>query len=262
MGAPLGNLAQPGGYLAPGAMGGRNVFSIGGHGHNISGFVRLLKVFGTVRTLSNPRLTVLNNNAAVLKAATNHVFFRVNYQREIRTLNRPDVERASSEIHTIPVGLIMTVHPSIDLSTGRITLNLRPTITRITNEVEDPAVGILTSGQRSSTVPEVQVREMDSIIQIRTGEVVVLGGLMEERSDNIDSRTPVAGIEQVLRAKDDQRTVTELVILMRAYILPEDQSLYNSADARIYNNFTKDPRRLRLSHKASQGLPDSHAQTS
>ncbi|USO01847.1 MAG: secretin N-terminal domain-containing protein [Alphaproteobacteria bacterium] len=246
MGAPLGNLAQPGGYRPPGPLGARNVFSLGGFGRNISGFVRLLNVFGTVRTLSNPRLTVLNNNVAVLKAATNHVFFRVNYQREIRSLSRPDIERASSEVHTIPVGLIMTVQPSVDISTGRITMSLRPTITRITNEVEDPAVGILTSGQRSSTVPEVQVREMDSIIQIRTGEVVVLGGLMEERSDNIDARTPIPGLSHVLRGKDDQRTVTELVILMRAYILPEDQSLYNSADARIYNKFTKDPRRLRL----------------
>ncbi len=260
--APFGKLAIPAGYKEPNAPGARNVFSLGGAHKNISGFMRLLKTFGTVRTLSNPRLTALNNNAAIFKAATNHVFFRVHYNRETRSSTRPDVERASSEIHTVPIGLIMTVHPAIDLTTGRITLNLRPTITRITNEVEDPAVGILTAAVKSSMVPEVQVREIDSIIQIHSGEVIVLGGLMEERADNHDARTPIPGIENVMRAKDDQRQITELVILLRAYILPDGKSSYNKADERVYTKFTKDPRRIRLSRPENKHPATTHAKTS
>jgi len=245
--APLGSLAMPGAFnpnIAP----TRDVFSIGANGKSLTSIASLLSKFGTVRTLSNPRITVSNNQPAVLKVATNQVFFQVDYNRQLGNDNRPETERASSRIQTVPIGLVMLVQPSINMETGKITLNLRPTISRVTSFKEDPAVGILSKNTQTSQIPEIQVRELDSILSVGSGETIVMGGLMEERSDNANSgipdakKLPVFG--PLLKSKDDTRTVTELVILLRVTILDHPEDSISSADERTYKTFTKDPRPL------------------
>ncbi len=166
----------------------REVFTIGTRGEDLTALASVLSKFGTVRTLSSPRVTVLNNQTSVLKVATNRVFFKVNYFREIPTDDNPGFERASSQIQTVPIGLVMVVQPSIDVETGRITMTLRPTISRIIGEEEDPAVAIMSNNRQVSLVPEVQVRELDSVLQMESGDTVVMGGLMEDRSDDEKTR--------------------------------------------------------------------------
>lgn len=243
--APMGGLAHPGG-LDTGHFAARNVITLGGYGKNISGLLHMLSTFGTVRTLSNPRMTALNNHPALLKVATNHVYFKVHYNREFHSDGKAGLERASSQVHTVPVGLILSVHPAVNFETGMITLGLRPTISRIVDSVEDPAVGILTGNAKTSRVPVVQMREMDSVVQVKSGGVVILGGLMEERSDNRHSTPPVPGFSKILKAKDDVREITELVIILRAYVLGQENGAVAEADRRLYEKFTKDPRKIAL----------------
>ena len=249
--APLGTLATPGPFN-PNVAPARDVFSIGANGRSLTSIASLLSKFGTVRTLSNPRITVSNNQPAVLKVATNQVFFQVDYNRELGNDNRPETERASSRIQTVPIGLVMLVQPSINTNTGKITLSLRPTISRVTSFKEDPAVGILTNNTRISQIPEIQVRELDSILNVGSGEVIVMGGLMEERSDNNNSGIPDAKkmplFGPFLSSKDDTRTVTELVILLRVTILDNPEDSLSPADERVYTTFTKDPRPLDLAY--------------
>lgn len=247
--APLGDIVVPGMFnpaLAP----VRDVISLGATGRNLTTIASLLSRFGTVRTLSNPRITVSNNQPAVLKVATNQVFFQVQYNRELGNDNRPETERASSLIQTVPIGLVMVVQPSINTQAGKITLNLRPTISRVTSFKEDPAVGVLTNNTRTSKIPEIQVRELDSVLNVTDGEVIVMGGLMEERSDNESSGVPDAKniplLGSFLKSKSDTRTVTELVILLRVSILNAPSDSVSTADERLYQNFTKDPRPLEM----------------
>lgn len=210
-----------------------------------SSVLNLVKKFGTVRTLSNPRLTVMNNQPAMLKVATNEVFFHLEFDRYFQADGKPDVENISSDPLTIPIGLVMVVQPSINLETGEITLTLRPTISRVQKEVEDPAVAIKSQQKVKSTVPVVQVREIDSVLRIKSGQVVVMGGLMEERANHNTSSIPL--IESIpffgefAKAKEDEQFLTELVIFLTAHIV-EDPYMVD-ADTRIYNTYTEDPRR-------------------
>lgn len=242
---PLGDLAVPGAFNRATAP-VKNVFTIGSGGSTLTALASVLSRFGTVRTLSSPRVTVLNNQTAVLKVATNQVFFKVNYYREIPIDGNPGVERASSQIQTVPIGLVMVVHPTVDVDTGRITLTLRPTISRVIAEREDPAVSILSRQARTSTVPVVQVRELDSVLQMENGDTVVMGGLMEDRSD--DARSGVPGVKDIpvvghlFGGRDHKRETTELVILLRATVLQAPK--VGVQDQKVYQNFTKDPRPL------------------
>ncbi|MFN9938981.1 MAG: type II and III secretion system protein, partial [bacterium] len=148
-----------------------------------------LQEFGFVRTLSSPRITVMNNQTAILKVAQNKVYFRLNYDKIYNSLNNRENTTVSSDIQTVPIGLIMLVQPSIDLNTGEILLFLRPSISRLTKTVSDPAIDIafnssinidsnkLTSPTQSM-IPVVEVREIDSVLRLHNKEMAILGGLM------------------------------------------------------------------------------------
>lgn len=246
--APLGTLAKPG-VFDPQMTIDRQIMTLGGTYHNLTGLVNLLQHFGTVRTLSSPRITVMNNHSAVLKVARNHVFFKINYLREIPEDRQQRIlERASSQIQTVPIGLVMVVHPTIDSVKGRITMALRPTISSVACEKEDPAVSILSEQKKISTVPEVQVRELDSVLHVNSGGIVIMGGLMEEKSSNAHNGIP--GVDDIpflgalISGKEDRHEVTELVIFLRATII--DGAPIDPADKRIYETFSHDPRPLGL----------------
>ncbi|PFX10334.1 Type II secretion system protein D, partial [Stylophora pistillata] len=257
--APFGSTITPGKFNANTAPKG-NLFSLGSSGKSLTSIAGFLSEFGTVRTLSSPRVTVMNNQSAVLKVATNQVFFRIDYTREVGSNDRDPVERASSQIQTVPIGLVMVVHPSINPETGQITLTLRPTISRVTGQKEDPAVNFLSEQTQKSLIPEVQVRELDTVLKIDSGEVIVLGGLMEERSDNKRSGLPggqdLGILDTLFSGKDDNRSVNELVILLRATIIEEDdiEGSLNPADKDLYKSFTKDPRPFTFAEQDSKSL--------
>ena len=253
--SPLGSIVTPGPYQRS-TIPPRDVFTVGGSGRNLTALLSFLKKFGTVRTLSSPRLTVMNNQSAVLKVATNQVFFRIDYDREVGSLTSREREHVSSEIQTVPIGLVMIVQPSINVKNGSIIISLRPSISRVVQQKEDPAVSILSKQRQQSLIPEVQVRELDSMIQLTSGQTAVMGGLMEERSDNGSTAVPeiseVPLLGELFKSKEDDRSVTELVIFLRATIV-DSQSLHNatvhatsvsSADQHVYETFTKDPRPL------------------
>lgn len=225
-----------------------DVFTFAVDHENFASVLKLVKKFGTVRTLSNPRLTVMNNQPAMLKVATNEVFFHLEFERYFQTDGRPDIENISSDAMTVPIGLVMVVQPSVNLQTGEITMILRPTISRVQKEVEDPAVAIKSKQKVKSTVPVVQVRELDSVLKLKSGQVVVMGGLMEDCASYKTASVP--GIDTIpilgefVKGKDDDRRVTELVIFLTAHIT-EDPYIVE-ADTRLYNTYTEDPRPLQF----------------
>ncbi len=255
--APLGKLVTPGSFNSE-ASRHKDILTIGAGGPELTSLLYFMEKFGTVRTLSSPRLTVMNNQSAVLKVATNHVFFRIDYNRDYGYDSRREHEYVSSEVQTIPIGLVMVVQPSINLENDTVTMTLRPTISRIVDEKQDPAVAIVSQQKQQSLVPEVQVRELDSVVHMNSGEIVIMGGLMEERSDNEQTRLPgvtdavedlkIPFLDFLFKSKSDQYAVSELVIFIRATIIDngrESERIHSTimpADKKVYETFTKDPR--------------------
>jgi len=145
--------------------------------------IELLQSFGDVHILSQPQIIAMNNQSAVLKVVDNRVYFSV----EVNRSGALDSERVSTEtrIHTVPVGLVMSVIPFISAD-ERVVLNIRPSISRILGFREDPIPTPGVNGIRNS-VPEIQVREMESVLSVRDGETVVIGGLMQQNANTTDS---------------------------------------------------------------------------
>lgn len=226
-------------------------------------FVRLLEKFGTTRTLSSPRLHAINNQQAVLTFAQNKTFFQVEIEQEdAQAIDGQVTSPASTNIttsrQTIPLGIIMSIIPSIDLKEGTVTLNVRPTLTKQVDEVTDPGSALLnaqisqlnpSAPQFVNTVPVIQVRELDSMLKVKSGGVMVIGGLMQQDDTNTDVGVPwisgVPWIGNAFKAQDKISSTSELVIFIRATIVNTEGS-YNDADRSLYRNFTKDPRPLKF----------------
>ena len=226
---------------------GEDVLRLGRRGAPIQSVLGFLKKFGTVRTLSSPRLTVMNHQSAVMKVATNRVFFRIEYTREPGTTSTKEVERSYSQIHTVPVGFLMTVRPAVSLETGKITLHLRPSMSKVSAERSDPSVGLFSNQKIKSEIPEIQVRELETVLSADSGETLVMGGLMEERAANVHTGLPgsqkIPLFGPLLSGKTDSRTVSELVIFLRASIVKSaTHDTVAPADSTLYKTFSQDPR--------------------
>jgi general secretion pathway protein D len=199
--------------------------------------------FGTVRTLSSPRVTVLQNQTAVLKVAENQVFFRLFFER-IEEDDGDDQVNINSEIRTVPIGVIVTVQPSINRETEEISMALRPTVTRVVAVVNDPAVAIASNNTVVSQIPVVAVQEIDSVVTMRSGQVVVMGGLMRDIATNDDEGVPalgqLPGLGYLFKAREESTRQTELVVFLRATIL--DGGGIHPVDADLYRRFGGDRR--------------------
>ncbi|MDR0406998.1 MAG: hypothetical protein LBH38_02870 [Holosporales bacterium] len=257
-GLPIGTSASSGTELSNITEGNSDVFTLGfKDSKNISAIAHFIERFGSVRTLSNPRLTVMNNQTAVLKVAKNEVFFRVEYNRNFsNSVTGRDSEVAVSHMQTVPIGLVMTVQPAINLETGDVVLTLRPTISRIASTKEDPAVSYLSRagspniGQAAmikSTIPVVEVREMDSVLTLHSGEIALLGGLMQERDKGTRSGIPetqeIPVVNSLFNAHEKESELTELIILLRVRIMSPNAGI-SSMDRHILTKFGSNRRRL------------------
>ncbi|HSH73646.1 MAG TPA: pilus (MSHA type) biogenesis protein MshL [Methylophilaceae bacterium] len=182
--------------------------------------VQLLKQFGDTKVLSSPKLMVLNNQTAVLKVVDNLVYFTVQSQISQATVaGGANLQAITTTANTVPVGVVMSVTPQIN-DGGAVNINVRPTISSLLRYVADPNPQIPVSNQG---IPEIQVREMESMLQINSGNTAVLGGLMQDQiqrnSDKVPGLSEIPGVGRVFTGRNDFSRKTELVIFLRPTVI-------------------------------------------
>lgn len=188
---------------------------------NFNAAIKLLDSFGDTRVLSSPKLLVLNNQTSMLKVVDNLVYFSVQVTPGSTTGSTITPATYSTTANTVPVGVIMAVTPQIN-SSGRVTLVVRPTISRQNGQATDPNPDLARVGI-TNTVPIIQVREMESVLQVTSGETVVLGGLMQDdvakNRDGIPGLTGNVFTNILAGTRDKNATQTELVIFLRPTVI-------------------------------------------
>jgi general secretion pathway protein D len=192
---------------------------------NIAASINMLEQFGKTAVLSSPKLMVLNNQTAVLKVVDNLVYFTVKSDTVAGSSGSQAVTTYTSTAHTVPVGVVMTVTPQIN-RIGHVNINVRPTVSRVVGLANDPTPGL------ESQIPIIQVREMESMLQIVSGNTAILGGLMQDEAlKNTDqvpvlSKIPILG--KLFTGHNDASRKTELVIFLRPTVIV-NASLENEA---------------------------------
>ncbi len=203
---------------------------------SISVNIRLLEQFGDIRVLSSPMISAINNQIAVLKVVDNVVYFEVKSQVS-QQANAGAITTFDTTARTVPVGFVMGVVPQIS-EDGTVSLLVRPSISRVLRFKLDPNPQLTNI---PNPVPEIQTREMESVLRLQEGQVAVLGGLMQEESNNQEGAIPgvrsIPGIGELFAQRDDQSQKSELVIFLRATII-RDPSV--DGDYRGYRSYLPD----------------------
>jgi general secretion pathway protein D len=193
--------------------------------------LQLLETFGSVRVLSSPRISAINNQTAVLKVVENVVYFTVASQTS--QAQTTALTTVTTTAQTVPVGIVLNVTPQVS-ENDTVLLNVKPSISRIAAQVLDPNP-LLTIPSR---IPQIAIREMESVIKLSSGQIAVMGGLIsDELQDNSDTipgvnRLPFLG--DLLGNKNIQNSKSELVIFMRPLVI-RDPSV--DGDYRPYRVF-------------------------
>jgi MSHA biogenesis protein MshL len=120
-------------------------------------------------------------------------------------------------------GISLDVTPQI-AEDGEVILHIHPVVSDVTDQLK-----VFTVGDENFSLPLALrgVRESDSIVKAANGQVIVLGGLMTETSDNLNGKRPVLGdipiLNSLFKTKNKSKSKTELVILLKPTVV-DDQT--------------------------------------
>jgi general secretion pathway protein D len=178
--------------------------------------LQLLETFGTVRVLSSPRISAINNQTAVLKVVENVVYFNVASQTS--QAQTTALTTVTTTPQTVPVGIILNVTPQVS-ENDTVLLNVKPSISRIAARVRDPNPLLTIPNE----IPQIAIREMESVIKLSSGQIAVMGGLisdeLQDNSDTIPGVNRIPFVGDFFSNKNIQNVKSELVIFMRPLVI-------------------------------------------
>ncbi len=206
-------------------------FSKQTNGSDFSGVIELLQTQGNVQVLSSPRITVTNNQKAVIKVGEDEYFVT---EVSSTTTTTGISNNVTPEVELTPFfsGIALDVTPQIS-EDGSVILHVHPSVT-ITEEQNK----IIKIGDEILVLPlaRSRVRESDTIIRANSGEVVIIGGLIETYKVDIESKTPFLGdipfLGELFKSKSQKTQKRELVIMLTPTVVGQDTWKNQLQDAR------------------------------
>jgi MSHA type pilus biogenesis protein MshL len=191
------------------------------NGNPLNITLKALETFGDVKVLSSPKVMTLNNQTAILKVVDNEVYFNIDVNVVPGNTNSNSITTVDTTVNTVPVGIVMAVTPFIDGSEG-VTLNVRPTISRIIAFVDDPNPLLADAGVVSQ-IPVIQVREIETMLKVEDSETAVIGGLMQDQINKENRGVPFLSSIPLLGAlfsyTEEKYVKSELVIFIRPVVI-------------------------------------------
>lgn len=220
------------GNVISNTMGGINslAFSKQTNGSQFNGVIELLQTQGNVQVLSSPRITATNNQKAVIKVGEDEYF--VTEVSSTTTTGTSTTTTPQVELTPFFSGIALDVTPQISKD-GSVILHVHPSVT-LTKE-QNKTIEI---GSQRLVLPLAQssVRESDTIIRANSGEVVVIGGLIETYNIDLESKTPLLGdipfLGELFKNKSQSSQKRELVIMLKPIVVGQDTWKTQLKDAR------------------------------
>ena len=236
-------------------------FTAAYRGTDVSAAVELLDTFGDAKVLSSPRISVLNNQPALLRVVDQEIYFDIDVEEEINE-ETGQVTSRSYEIseNIIDVGFSMNVLPHIS-SGDEIFLNLKPAVTRVLSYRQVPTPAEIGGVGVGNVIPITRIRELESVMSLRDGEIAVMGGLLEDRTGDNNTSVPglseLPGVGTLFQKKQESTFKTEFVVFIKARIITNPSIHADYAD---YRDLLPDSEFI-IRDRADTGLPAKQRKT-
>ncbi len=210
---------------------------------DLSASVSALETFGTTRTISSPRIHAINNQKASLNFGDKLVYFKIDSnQSTVTATTSTTTESITTTKQEENVGVQLDITPSINVKTGQIVMSVKPQLSVHSSDVQDPAV------KAANLVPVINTRSIDTIAKIKSGNVLVIGGLMKDTTSNSDSGVPLLSKIPILgwlfKSVSKETSITETVILIKATIVKSGPGAVGKVDRDFQQKFDTNRRRF------------------
>ena len=197
------------------------IFSMAISFANFSAFIELLEAQGNVQVLSSPRIATMNNQKAIIKVGEDEFFVTEVKNSQIVGSGGEIVNNPEIELTPFFSGIALDVTPQISAD-GFINLHIHPTISDVT---EDTKVIVLEGSTQILPMAKSTIRESDSLVRARNGQVVVIGGLMQNDVTELVAGIPLLSqipiVGALFRQTRQQSIKSELVILLRPTLVQD-----------------------------------------
>ena len=218
----LGNLLT----LPPNAEGSNNALtginngdfaiSIFSQGVSINRIVEFLQTYGKVQSVSNPKVLTLNNQPAIISVGSVLRYFQnTTYQT---TTQGTSIQNLSQAFPSVFAGILLDVTPSV--KNDKIILKINPSITK----TKDISIENQTTALESP--PNLSTKQLSSLVQVKDGEKIVLGGLIDKTEGQILRKLPILGdiplIKYLFSYKKNIKETQEMVIIISPHIVRLD----------------------------------------
>lgn len=210
---------------------------------SISATIQALERFGNAKAISSPRITAMNNQNATLDFSETLIYFTIETSASTvaGTTNPTTTSSVTATKNEIPIGVQLSITPSINVKTSEITLDIQPTLSVDSGrEAVDPSVNPETGKSLGNTIPIVKTRSLKTLAKIQSGNVLVIGGLMSDTTSDVETgvpflaRIPVLGHLFKYNSKSTQ--VVETVIFLKATVV-DSGSIVGREDRQLQDNF-------------------------
>ncbi len=199
--------------------------------NDFNAFIELLDTQGDTHVLSSPRVATLNNQQAVIKVGSDE-FFVTGVTSNTVTSTATSTNR-NVVLTPFFSGIALDVTPQID-EHGDVILHIHPTVSKVIDQRKD-----LTIAGEKTDLPLAysQVRESDSVVRAKSGQIIVIGGLMKNQTEDITDSTPILGdiplLGELFKQKRQKHVKTELVILLKPIVVDSDQAWRDAAKTNL-----------------------------
>ena len=184
---------------------------------SFDGVLEALEEQGDVRVVSQPRVVTMNNQPALVKVATDQPFFSSTVAQG--TAGNGNI--VTEQVRSVTVGLVLSVTPQIS-EDGWIMLDVTPILSRLRGIEKSP--GALKGGEGGgSTAPVLDVKQSSGLVRLKDGEMVIIGGLIQEESSETERKVPILGdipyLGRLFRGTYTAKRKSELVIFLSPKII-------------------------------------------
>lgn len=200
-----------------------SMFSLSG-GASINEIIKFLKTQGDVNSISNPKVLTLNNQPALITAGTEY-FYKI--QEATNSQSGGGTTSTQGEtIKSVFAGVLLHITPEI-ADDRTITLKINPSLSETTTEMN------LDSSDRKMP-PDLNRRQLSSVVTVKDGNRVILGGLINSKNVTTGSKVPllgdIPGLNYLFKYEKTSRQVQELVIIIEPHIIDKENSDLSLSD--------------------------------
>jgi general secretion pathway protein D len=200
-----------------------NVFQLSASG-SLNEVIKFLKTQGDVYSISNPKILTLNNQPALITAGT-ELFYKTKSSTTSTSSGGTD-NTEDETVSSVFSGVLLDITPEISRD-GSITLRINPSISETASEIS-------TDNSTRKMPPDLSRRQMSSVISVKDGNRVILGGLINTKNVNDANKVPLLGdlpvVGYLFKREGISKRTEEIVIIIEPHIIKKEADTLSLGD--------------------------------